>query len=154
MMSWACSSAAPRTLLAAFDLESTPVQTRAHDVVRRSAMRLCRFVSLITAFTMLMIALTPSRKTEAMAIYQGSIEISARVCPADARKLIAECDQERGLPGVVIGIDETLPRTMDGTGYIRFDRLTAGGHLVQTRINSFGQRFRQIVTFCSYFAMD
>jgi len=84
-------------------------------------MHYCRLVTFITAFIMLITALVSSRTTGPRAIYQGLVETSARVCPVDAHKLIADCNQERCRLGVVFATDETLPRVMDRRGQIRVD---------------------------------
>ena len=112
-------------------------------------MRLIHSVSFISAVVMLAMIVAPGRPAEAKAVYQGSIEIQARICPAGALELSAECIHKRGPLGVRFSIDTSLPKAMDLTGNVSFDDLIAGDHLVMVKAGPYAERFRQLHAFCS-----
>jgi hypothetical protein len=92
---------------------------------------------------------TSGHRVQAKADYQGSLEIQARVCPAGALRLSAECDQQRGPLGVMIAIDQSRPEAMDGTGRASFDDIVAGQHLVTIMTGPYAERFRTVRATCS-----
>lgn len=112
-------------------------------------MRLIHSVSLVSAIVIVVVIFGPGRAAEARAIYQGSIELQARVCPAGALRLAAECTQERGPLGVMFSVDAGPPKAMDGAGLVTFDEIIAGDHRVTLTSGPYAERFRTVRAFCS-----
>lgn len=112
-------------------------------------MRLIQTASLVSAVILLVTILAPVRLAEARADYQGSIEIQARICPAGAVDLSAECTSERGPLGVLFAIDDGRSSAMDSAGTILFENQTAGTHVVVMKASPYAERFREVHAFCS-----
>jgi hypothetical protein len=113
-------------------------------------MRTFRSISLVAALMIVVIILAPGH-AEGRAVYVGSLEIHAHICPSGARTVVAECSRNRAPMGMEIALDDTVAIVMDGDGSASFDALQAGDHLVTVRTSSpYAERFDGMRVFCSH----
>ena len=108
--------------------------------------------SLVVApllFLLLATFATARQPAGAIALYKGSLQLRAHVCPTGALRLSEECTRP-GPVGVTVAIDDSLPVAMDNQGEINFDDLVAGAHLVTLAASPYAERFQRMEAYCSH----